>query len=392
MNRATDSKKIVALTYFSLLAAFFAAPCADATIIKGSMFSPSNGRNVDYRVYTPPGYNAKLATRYPVVFSLHGEGGTPSQRAINYAPTLDQQITSGAIMPMIWVFPDGQDNSYYGNAFDGHKQVYSNIIQELVPQIDATYNTIANRADRAVEGFSMGGFGAGMFAATNSKLYSATLLSGAVVPTWDKLLVKQPAVALEMYNDVESNFLPYSLWDTTTANAPTIAATVDYKMVCGDLDGQLSNDMKFANYLLSLGIDPKFQILPGVSHGGSMYIHDPTGLVFLNQHFLHSATFLAGDYDGNGTVGIEDYNLWKSSFGSTTNLAADGNGNRVIDAGDYVVWRDHLGQAGGSGANATANSAAVPEPSTLVMLIFAAAGWCFRRRRTPRKSHLLVDA
>jgi S-formylglutathione hydrolase FrmB len=268
-------------------AALLAATPAEATIIKASMFSPSNDRDIQFRVYTPPGYNAKSATRYPVVFSLHGEGGTPSQRAANYAPTLDQEINNGTIMPMIWVFPDGQDNSYYGNAFDGHKQVYSNIIQELVPKIDATYKTIPNRAARAIEGFSMGGFGAGMFAATNSKLFSATLHEGAVVPTWDKLLRKQPDIALEMYNDVEANFLPYSIWDTTAANASKIATTVDYKMVCGSLDGQLANNETFANYLLSLGINPQFQILPGVAHGGSMYIQNGTGLAFLNQHFLN---------------------------------------------------------------------------------------------------------
>jgi enterochelin esterase-like enzyme len=288
MNRVADSNRLVAHLLLILLASllFFAAP-AEATIVPGSMFSPSNGRDVDYDVYLPPGYNSQASRRYPVVYSLHGEGGAPSRRAANYAPTLDQDISSGAIMPMIWVFPDGQDNSYYGNAFDGHKQVYSNIVSELVPLIDKTYKTFPDRRARAVEGFSMGGFGAGMLAATNTKLFSATVLEGAVVPTWDKLLVKQPEVALEMYNDVEANFLPYSLWDTTTANASAIAAKMDYKMDCGDHDGQLSNNLKFANYLISLGIDPQFQILPGVGHGGSMYIQNGAGVAFLNQHFLN---------------------------------------------------------------------------------------------------------
>ena len=36
--------------------------------------------------------------------------------------------------------------------------------------------------------------------------------------------------------------------------------------------------------------------------------------------------------------------------------------------------------SGGSGSGASAN-AAVPEPATLVLLMFAAAGWCLRRRR-----------
>jgi hypothetical protein len=54
-----------------------------------------------------------------------------------------------------------------------------------------------------------------------------------------------------------------------------------------------------------------------------------------------------GDYDGNGTVGTEDYNLWRASFG-TMNPAADGNGSGIVDAADYVLWRENLGDTGGT--------------------------------------------
>jgi hypothetical protein len=66
-----------------------------------------------------------------------------------------------------------------------------------------------------------------------------------------------------------------------------------------------------------------------------------------------------GDYDGNGSVGPEDYDVWKSNFG--TNFAdADGNGNGTVDAADYTVWRDNLGSG---------SIAAVPEPSTAMLLL-----------------------
>jgi glucose dehydrogenase len=70
-----------------------------------------------------------------------------------------------------------------------------------------------------------------------------------------------------------------------------------------------------------------------------------------------------------------DYDLWRGTFGSATNLAADGNGNGEVDAADYTTWRDHLGQMVG----ADSQSAAVPEPAPIVLMILAAASACTRR-------------
>jgi enterochelin esterase-like enzyme len=173
---------------------------------------------------------------------------------------------------------------------DGHKQVASNITAELVPFIDANYKTLATRENRALEGFSMGGFGAGLYAATNPNLFSATVLSAPGVPDWANLVKKQPAVALEMYNNVQANFTPYSIWDQTAANAPAIAATVDYKLLVGDADSQLKGDLLFRDFLISKGIDPKFELLPGLNHTQALYLQQGSMLSFLNQHFLAART------------------------------------------------------------------------------------------------------
>jgi len=99
---------------------------------------------------------------------------------------------------------------------------------------------------------------------------------------------------------------------------------------------------------------------------------------------------LVGDYDGDLTVGPEDYNVWKSSYGSSTILAADGNGNHIVDAADYTVWRDNLGGTLGFGSGAALPSAAslspaVPEPSALAL---AAVGIVGLIARISRRRHL----
>jgi hypothetical protein len=79
---------------------------------------------------------------------------------------------------------------------------------------------------------------------------------------------------------------------------------------------------------------------------------------------------LDGDYNHDNAVGAGDYVLIKKQF------------NSVYTQTDYTIWRSHFGQtAAGTGAGALADTA-VPEPTTLVPLLFAAAGWCIRRRRS----------
>jgi endo-1,4-beta-xylanase len=261
-----------------------AAPAA-ASVTTVTLFSPSNNRNISFQVYLPPNYNGASAVRYPVVYDVHGIGGTSLGRSNQVVPTLDAAIVAGTVQPMIWIFPDGQTNSFYGDAFDGHKQVYSNIIGEVLPYVDSHYRTWADRDHRAIEGFSMGGFGAAMYAAKRADLFSAVVEYGGALTTWSDLVQFNNAVAQEMYNGVESNFTPYSLWDQTALNAPMISRYLDYQMLVGDADPQMQSNTRFRDYLHTLGIQPDFRILPGINHDGRAYFANGTGLRFLADHF-----------------------------------------------------------------------------------------------------------
>ena len=50
---------------------------------------------------------------------------------------------------------------------------------------------------------------------------------------------------------------------------------------------------------------------------------------------------VVGDFDGNSVADDGDYDVWKSTFGSTTDLRADGNGDGVVDAADWTIWADN---------------------------------------------------
>jgi hypothetical protein len=78
---------------------------------------------------------------------------------------------------------------------------------------------------------------------------------------------------------------------------------------------------------------------------------------------LSATPLMPGDYNGDGLVDDQDFNVWKESFG-TENLVADGNGDFVVDSADYVVWRKHASTGAGSATN-------VPEPAAAALLFVA---------------------
>jgi hypothetical protein len=95
------------------------------------------------------------------------------------------------------------------------------------------------------------------------------------------------------------------------------------------------------------------------------------------------STPLPGDYNGNGTVGAEDADLWRSKFGTAANPAgsgADGNGDGRVNAADFIVWRNHANAGSGS----QAQTLEVPEPTalTLGVLALGAAGIAALRKRS----------
>lgn len=115
--------------------------------------------------------------------------------------------------------------------------------------------------------------------------------------------------------------------------------------------------------------------------GQDLHPDNPDSL--LRRAYEKNQTFLAisvpGDYDGNGSVGPEDYALWKATFGATSgDMRADGNLDNVIDAADYTFWRDRVSDNTGSDAT---NGVALPEPRTSVMFsVFVAYSFLYSRR------------
>ncbi|MFC1716855.1 alpha/beta fold hydrolase [Candidatus Poribacteria bacterium] len=136
----------------------------DRTEPAGTRYKTFHSKTIDgdvsYLIYLPPGYEKDKQRRYPVLYWLHGSNGTQVGSA-GAVMRLDRAIRDENAPPMIIVLVNGlRGATMYCDTKDGKWPLESVIINDLIPHIDATYRTTARREQRAVEGFSMGGFGA----------------------------------------------------------------------------------------------------------------------------------------------------------------------------------------------------------------------------------------
>jgi enterochelin esterase family protein len=127
-------------------------------------------------VYLPPGYDEQPKTRYPVLYLQHGGGedetGWVRQGRANFI--LDNLIAGGRCQPMIVVMAYGSARrsgeslpDLSGLPFDSPERrkamvdmaaaFEADVTGALIPFVDRTFRTVADREHRAMAGLSMGG-------------------------------------------------------------------------------------------------------------------------------------------------------------------------------------------------------------------------------------------
>jgi enterochelin esterase-like enzyme len=114
-------------------------------------------------VYTPPGYRADQ--KYPVLYLLHGIGGDENEWTRFASPLglFDNLISDGKAVPMIVVMPNGRaqkNDRAEGNVMASAPAFATferDLLDDLIPAIEAKYSVDTNREKRAIAGLSMGG-------------------------------------------------------------------------------------------------------------------------------------------------------------------------------------------------------------------------------------------
>lgn len=233
-----------------------------------TLHSPSMGREVGFCVYLPPGYDRHPERRYPVIYHLHGAGGNET-RTLFTATVLHEGILAGRLPELIVVFPNGGRATMYQDSGDGRFRAETWMIRELLPHIDATYRTIADRKARCIEGFSMGGRGSTHLAMKYPELFGSLFnQSGNVYH------VSAPELLPNAYlGDDPERLRANDPYLNLTKNLEFIRANLRIQLACGTADpDHLTTVREFHAALDAAGVKHEYFEVEGLGHNQKQMI------------------------------------------------------------------------------------------------------------------------
>ncbi|MGI8788648.1 MAG: alpha/beta hydrolase [Pyrinomonadaceae bacterium] len=225
-------------------------------------------REMPYRIILPVNYQSEKAQRYPVVYLLHGLTGsfdnwTERSKVVEYAAKYNY----------ILVTPEGANGWYADSATVPNDKYESYIVQELVPEIDKKFRTVADRNHRAVAGLSMGGYGAIKFGLKEPEMF---VLVGSFSGALQAASLTEKMLGNGWKALTDSIMSVYGAEDSQTRKANDVFKIVREmpadKMknlpfiyfACGTEDGLIGTNREFSALLLEKKIPHEFRESPGI--------------------------------------------------------------------------------------------------------------------------------
>jgi putative tributyrin esterase len=225
------------------------------------LHSASLNRDILYRVILP----ALIPTgrKLPVVYLLHGGAGSYRDWS-NYT-----EVARYAEQGLVLVMPEGE-NSYYTNAVERPDDRYEDyVVKDLIADVEARFPVVADRRSRSIVGVSMGGYGGIKIVLKHPELYgfAAGLSSALDVPS-------RP-FSMKRLSQWRGHAQIFGPWGSQTRHdndpfllvrAANPAAIPYIFLACGDGEGLLGPNRKFADLLKQRGYQYEFHTVSGGNH------------------------------------------------------------------------------------------------------------------------------
>ena len=220
--------------------------------------SAALSRDMRYRVVLPAGL--AVGAKLPVVYLLHGGGGNFRDWS-NYSDS-----ARFAERGLILVMPEG-DESYYVNSAERRQDRYEDyIVNDLIADVESKFLVAAGRANRAIVGVSMGGFGAIKLAFSHPELF---VFAAGISPAVDVPSRPFSIKRISQWQHHRSIFGPWGSRTRRQGDPFVLARSVDPAkapylfLTCGEQEGLLPANRSFAALLKNRHFQYEFHIVPG---------------------------------------------------------------------------------------------------------------------------------
>jgi putative tributyrin esterase len=252
---------------------------ASVKMLDVTFHSASLNRDMQYRAVLPA--HAAADRKFPVLYLLHGGGGGFRDWS-NYS-----DVARYAEQGLILVMPEAH-SSYYTNSADRPQDRYEDyIVHDLIADVERRLPALAGREHRAIAGLSMGGFGAVVLALKHPDLF---VFAGGLSSALD---VPERPFSIKRVGQWRAHKSIFGPWDSQSrrdSDPFVIARSIDpgrapyVFLTCGDQEGLLAVNRKFAALLRERKFHYEFHTVPGGHDWNQWNQHVPELMNSLMKH------------------------------------------------------------------------------------------------------------
>ena len=263
---------------------------ASAVVKTDSIYSTVLGEWVKYNIYVPASFDDSGATRYPVLYLLHGlsDSYVTWNKNAQLGEVADELLGQGKICEMVIVMPNagGPDtrntwNGYFNMPGHNYEDFF---FQDLVPWVEAKYHIFGDKAHRAISGLSMGGGGSTVYSQKHPEMFSSCYAMSAWLDSNDHL---QEAEINKLYYVVKAVQENSAIRFVDQADDATLdkLRTIHWFFDVGDDDFLLDQSERLHMLMRHKRVKAELRVRDGIHNWTYWKTALYTSLPFATQHF-----------------------------------------------------------------------------------------------------------
>jgi len=277
---------------------------AGAQELHSTYHSSIYNKDIGFLIYLPPSYASNPEKRFPLIIDLHGTGSSYLYSSPRFYYL---GMNAGSIPESIWVSPNGFAEDITGAKGNGSYwmdyytplgltvpvKAETTLVTELIPYLEKNYRAGTAQANKAVVGFSMGGYGSIRYGIKHGIFICAVSLDGSLTNPgnesggFKKACVNDPAVIRQnnIFNALKDNYLK-------------ARAVHFYMLVSGNYP---ADQQALAHAMTVRNVPNEFERIPDLKHNPDSFFRvRGTQILSFLKHYL----VVPGNEDVLPTVSI----------------------------------------------------------------------------------------